>query len=189
MESLGGKFLVTLGVLLCLYVQPTPAPVPRCSPYIIINKLVESNSWTSDSNAYFPVPPCEYGGPREALAAGDYKAVYVLAEPEKVPRHNFYEALWFAKTGLPRMMRYLAGGEKFYFNRGILNEGYQHHTPYVRTHQLGRPTIRNPTVMDDKLLYDKIVKGKIRDLKVNGPDIKTQNHYTFQGNLHEPHHN
>ena len=76
----------------------------RCSPYIIINKLVESNSWTSDSNSYFPVPPCEYGGPREALAAGDYKAVFVMAEPEKIPRHNFYEALWFMKTGLPRMV-------------------------------------------------------------------------------------
>ena len=76
----------------------------RCSPYIIINKLVESNSWTSDSNAYFPVPPCEYGGPREALAAGDYKAVFVMAEPEKIPRHNFYEGLWFMKTGLPRMV-------------------------------------------------------------------------------------
>ena len=76
----------------------------RCSPYIIINKLVESNSWTSDSNTYFPVPPCEYGGPREALAAGDYKAVFVMAEPEKIPRHNFYEALWFMKTGLPRMV-------------------------------------------------------------------------------------
>ena len=37
----------------------------------------------------------------------------------------------------------------------------------------------------------QIVKGKIRDLKVNGPDIKTQNHYTYQGNLHNyaPHHN
>ena len=85
----------------------------RCSPYIIINKLVESNSWTSDSNAYFPVPPCEYGGPREALAAGDYKAVFVMAEPEKIPRHNFYEGLWFMKTGLPRMVRgYLKIGGK-----------------------------------------------------------------------------
>ena len=26
-------------------------------------------------------------------------------------------------------MRYLAGGEKYYFNRDILNEGYQHSTP------------------------------------------------------------
>ena len=27
------------------------------------------------------------------------------------------------------------------------------------------------------------VKGKLRDLLVNGPDIKTQNYYTYQGNL------
>ena len=62
---------------------------------------------------------------------------------------------------------------------------------YTRTHQLGRPTIRNPTVMDSQRLYDQIVKGKIRDLMVNGPDTKTQNHYTYQGNLgakpHAPH--
>ena len=29
----------------------------------------------------------------------------------------------------------------------------------------------------------QIVKGKIRDLLVNGPDTKTNNHYTYQGNL------
>ena len=43
----------------------------------------------------------------------------------------------------------------------------------------------------------QIVKGKIRDLLVNGPDTKTVNHYTYQGNLgakphapvkHVPHH-
>ena len=125
--SCGISLAISIWLTLCL--QGCVAPVPRCSPFIIINKLVESNSWTSDSNAYFPVPPCEYGGPREALAAGDYKAVFVMAEPEKIPRHNFYEGLWFLKTGLPRMMRFLAGGEKYYFSRDILNEGYQHSTP------------------------------------------------------------
>ncbi len=71
---------------------------------------------------------------------------------------------------------------------------------YTRTHQLGRPTIRNPSIMDDPLLYDRIVKGKTRDLLVNGPDLKTVNDYTYQGNLfhkgqsygggygHGPHH-
>ena len=51
--------------------SPAPAPVPRCSPFIIINKLAEFNNLMSDSNPYFPVPPCEYGGPLEALARGD----------------------------------------------------------------------------------------------------------------------
>ena len=31
--------------------------------------------------------------------------------------------------------------------------------------------------------FFQIVKGKIRDLLVNGPDTKTNNHYTYQGNL------
>ena len=46
----------------------------------------------------------EYGGPKAALNAGDHKAVFVLAEPEKIPRHNFYEFVWFLKTGLPRFV-------------------------------------------------------------------------------------
>ena len=46
-------------LVLALFVQPTPAPVPRCSPMIIINKLAESSNILSDSNPYFPVPPCK----------------------------------------------------------------------------------------------------------------------------------
>jgi hypothetical protein len=183
MGSYVQKLSLSLAVVLCILVQPTPAPVPRCSPYIIINKIVESNNAFSDSNPYFPVPPCEYGSPQAAIDAGDYKAVFVIAEPEKIPRHNFYESVWLMKTGLPRIMRMFAGGEPYIFNRGILNEGYRHSTKDVRNHQLGRPTIRNPEIMDDKFLYDRIVKGQVADLLVNGPDIKTQNHYTYQGNL------
>ena len=52
----------------------------------------------------------EYGGPKAALNAGDHKAVFVLAEPEKIPRHNFYEFVWFLKTGLPRFVSRFGGG-------------------------------------------------------------------------------
>ena len=38
----------------------------------------------------------------EALDAGDYKSIFVLAQPQKIPRHNFYEFIWLLKTGLPR---------------------------------------------------------------------------------------
>ena len=38
----------------------------------------------------------------EALDAGDYKSVFVLAQPQKIPRHNFYEFIWLLKTGMPR---------------------------------------------------------------------------------------
>jgi hypothetical protein len=40
----------------------------------------------------------------EALNAGDYKSVFVVAEPQKIPRHNFYEIIWLLKTGLPRVV-------------------------------------------------------------------------------------
>ena len=109
--------------------SPAPAPVPRCSPFIIINKLAEFNNLMSDSNPYFPMPPCEYGGWRQALARGDLRSVFVLAEPAKIPLHNFYEFVWFLKTGLPRLARMITGKQKFVTDGRILREGYQHHTP------------------------------------------------------------
>ena len=115
--------------VLMLLPQPTPAPVPRCSPFIIINKLAEFNNLMSDSNPYFPMPPCEYGSWQNALRKGDFRSVFVLAEPQKIPLHNFYEFIWFLKTGLPRIARFLTGKQKFITDNRILREGYQHHTP------------------------------------------------------------
>ena len=107
---------------------PTPAPVPRCSPFFIINKLAEFNNLMSDSNPYFPMPPCEYGNTMNALRAGDFRSVFVLAEPAKIPLHNFYELVWFLKTGFPRFMRMVTGKEKFFTDQKILRERYKHHT-------------------------------------------------------------
>ena len=53
-------------------------------------------------NKYFIYFKGEYGGWMEALDAGDYKSVFVLAQPQKIPRHNFYEFIWLLKTGMPR---------------------------------------------------------------------------------------
>ena len=47
----------------------------------------------------------EYGGWQEALDAGDPEAVWVTAQPLKIPMHNFYEFIWFLKTGGPRLVR------------------------------------------------------------------------------------
>ena len=109
--------------------SPTPAPVPRCSPFIIINKLAEFNNLMSDSNPYFPMPPCEYGSWQNALAKGDLRSIFVLAEPQKIPLHNFYEFVWFWKTGLPRFLRFITGKQKFITDQKILREGYSHYTP------------------------------------------------------------
>lgn len=90
----------------------------------------------------------------EALQEGDLRAVLVTAEPHKIPLHNFYEFIWLLKTGGPRMvivfefastcreifnigvvsffhlkLRILTGQEEYIFDRNILREGYQHHTP------------------------------------------------------------
>ncbi|TRY80534.1 hypothetical protein TCAL_13141 [Tigriopus californicus] len=176
------KYLfVTLIYLTVVLIQPVPAPVPRCSPLIIINKLAESSNVLSDSNPYFPVPPCEYGGWVEALQEGDLQSVLVLAEPQKIPLHNFYEFIWLLKTGGPRMLRMLTGQEKYIFDRDILREGYHHHTPYVRTKQLGQYTHRNPIIIDDKNTYKTIVGGKIKSLFTEGKDKEINKHYTYQG--------
>ena len=137
------------------------APVPRCSFFLFINKVPESNSLTSDMNPLFPVPPCEYGGPMQAIMAGDYEAVFVLAHPEKIPLHNIHEAVWAVKTGYARLQRILAGKEEFKLDTNILMEGYgAHHTGKVRTEQLGQGTHRNPEDIDD---FDQF-KAKIQKL-------------------------
>ena len=91
-------------LLLSVLLGSSYAPVPRCSPFIIINKIPESTSLGADFNPYFPVPgdpfillfyghsivgfsECEYGGPLQAMLAGDFKAVSLLADgPWKIPR-------------------------------------------------------------------------------------------------------
>ena len=93
--------------------------------------MVEWTSLWSDSNAQFPVGPCEYGGPFGALLAGNTKAVFLLEEPEKIPRHNIYELVWFLKTGGTRMARMMLGLEPFVADINILLEGYQHYTRSV----------------------------------------------------------
>ena len=73
--------------------------------------------------------------------------VFLLDEPEKIPRHNLYELVWFLKTGATRspsssppssswllstrMKRMMLGLEPFVYDFGILTEGYQHYTPWV----------------------------------------------------------
>ena len=102
--------IVLSSVLICLQVNSVFAPVPRCSPFIIINKVPESNSFSADFNPYFPVPECEYGGPLQALMAGDFAAVSLLADGGwKIPRHNAYELLWLFTKGPERLRRIIAG--------------------------------------------------------------------------------
>lgn len=170
-------------LLLLLWAPLVPAPVPRCSPLIIINKLAEYNSLMSDSNPYFPVPPCEYGGPLQAIQAGDWKAVSVFAEPAKIPLHNFYELIWFMKTGSARLGRILRGKEELTYDRRILREGYQHHTKNIRTEQFGHGTRRRPELINNRKLYDKFVEEKWKSFRREGSDKHPVN-YTPTGPLY-----
>jgi len=112
--------------------------------------------------------------------AGDANAVFLLDEPEKIPRHNLYELVWFLKTGMTRMKRMMLGLEPFVYDFGILTEGYQHYTPRVRTTQLGHGTRRRPEFIDNEELWKKFVKSRFNSFLTEGPD-KQQTKYTPQG--------
>jgi len=114
--------------------------------------------------------------------AGDANAVFLLDEPEKIPRHNIYELVWFLKTGMTRMKRMMLGLEPFVYDFGILTEGYQHYTPRVRTTQLGHGTRRRPEFIDNEELWKKFVKSRFNSFLTEGPD-KQQTKYTPQGPL------
>ena len=152
---------VRLIITIVFFIHSVFAPVPRCSFFLFVNKIPESNSLTSDMNPLFPVPPCEYGGPMQAIMAGDYKAVFILSDANKIPLHNIHEGVWAVKTGYARLQRMLAGEEEFKLDTNILMEGYgAHHTGKVRTKQLGQETHRNAEDIND---FDKF-KAKIQKL-------------------------
>ena len=46
----------------------------------------------------------EYGGPWQAIRAGDMKAVFLLADTQKVLRAVYYEGLWFVRKGAARLV-------------------------------------------------------------------------------------
>ena len=59
------------------------APLPPCTPFLWVNKMIESNNWTSDMNPYYPVKPCPYKDPdkapprlRFAIFSGPKKLLY-----------------------------------------------------------------------------------------------------------------
>lgn len=88
----------------------------------------------------------------------------MTAEPLKISLHNFYEFVWLLKTGIPRMLRILAGTEPFIHDTSILKEGYQHYTSKTRTEQIGHNTERRPEIIDNFRTYKAIVSNKIDKL-------------------------
>jgi len=182
MTSFRGYPWLIAVVVAVIFVRPVPAPVPRCSPLYLINKVVESTNFASDSNPYFPVPPCEYGGPLGALKAGDLDAIFVSYRKANIPRHNLYELVWFFKTGLPRLWRMITGRQQFYVDKNILFEKYQHYTPYVRTRHLGYKSHRNRKIIDNKGLWKHLLTKKVRKLKTEGFDqVDKDRVYEFPG--------
>jgi len=121
-------------------------------------------SLISDLNPFFPVPPCEYGGPLQALRAGDYESVFgglpgqvdhlPLFPKGQLARHNLLEGIHVLNKVAPRVARWLRGEGDIMVNWDILTEGYSHHTPEPRTIQFGHDTHRDPDLIldDDKFV-------------------------------------
>jgi len=119
--SMRNGLISSLFPLLLVPLLPTPslAPVPRCGPLIIINKVPESLSLISDLNPFFPVPPCEYGGPLQALRAGDYESVFggLPGQLDHIPlfprgelaKHNLLEGIHILNKVAPRVAMWLRG--------------------------------------------------------------------------------
>ena len=98
--------LMVVIVLLSCQLPYITAPFPPCSPLTFINKMVESNSLTSDLHPYYPVPPCQYqAGTLEALAKHDLENVFI----QDLPRNIAYEVAWAAGTGIPRLVSAIQG--------------------------------------------------------------------------------
>merc|ERR1719350_1381753 len=97
----------------------TIAPLPPCTPFLWVNKMVESNNWSSDMNPYYPVKPCPYRDPDKAPLRMRFA---IFSGPRKLMYHIGTEVFWlFTKgklnniffTGLPRAARMIMGREKF----------------------------------------------------------------------------
>ena len=102
-------FLPALLVLV-LHTPPVPAPFPPCSPLFFLNKVIESNNWSSDLQGYYPVKPCPYRDPKRAPS----RLRFIWANPPSLWwDHIFREGLWFIFVGIPRAAKMLLGKEKF----------------------------------------------------------------------------
>jgi len=145
-------------ILALAVVPPCLSPMPPCSPFILMNKLVESSNLLSDLHPYYPIPPCPHGGPLEALAKGDVNSVFI----KDVPRHLWYELSWVLAVGLPRKWAALLGDYPVLLNTDILREGYKHSTREPRTRQFGHSSSRNPRIFQHQATFDQTVRQNLR---------------------------
>jgi len=136
-----------------VHLTPCLAPMPPCSPFILMNKMIESTNLLSDIHPYYPIPPCPHGGPLQALSKGDMDSVFI----KDVPRHLWYELSWLLAVGLPRQWEAITGRYPVRMNMDILTEGYQHKTREPRTEQFGHSSRRNPKLFHQKRAFDQLV--------------------------------
>jgi hypothetical protein len=126
------------------------APLPPCTPHLWLNKMVESNNWSSDMNPYYPVKPCPYKDPARAPLRMQFA---IFSGPTKMMYHVATELAWFITKGFPRAARMLMGREKFRINPKIAREGHgRHYTKKMRTKQFGRKSYKSKKYYRSRLL-------------------------------------
>ena len=72
-------------------------PLPPCTPFLWVNKMVESNNWSSDMNPYYPVKPCPYRDPDKAPL---HMRFAIFHGPQKLMYHIGTELFWFFTKGM-----------------------------------------------------------------------------------------
>jgi hypothetical protein len=100
-----------------------------------INKMMESNNWSSDLSPYYPVEPCPYANPNDAPA----NLRFLVASGQDLGDIATSEISWMLRKGIPRAGRMISGRERFVQDPRILREGYH---SAARTSQFGRNTFK-----------------------------------------------
>jgi hypothetical protein len=92
-------------LLVATLVVAVVAPIPRCSPLIFINKIVEasSNAWLLDGLPGHPQAPCPYTNASEAPFEDRSVAYFFLSRPERIPNEVAAETNFWLTKGLPRL--------------------------------------------------------------------------------------
>ena len=131
------------GLLLTL-VSSVTAPLPPCTPFLWLNKFVESNNWSSDMSPFYPIEPCPFEDPSQA----PLHLQYAIASPKRLVHQLTNEFSWLVTKGIPRAVKMLKGQEKFRVDLRIRQEGHQkHHTDQPRRQHFGRKTYKTKDFM------------------------------------------
>ena len=96
-----------LVVVVAFVLDPVVAPIPPCSPFKWINKVVESEelAWLLHDFPSHPVPPCRYEHDHEAPLEEQSLLAYFLKDTTRIEDELRSESNFWSQKGLSRLNR------------------------------------------------------------------------------------